>query len=118
VPKNGLLGTPRDSEISPRRVKRGRWSGVETGAFEGQGGASRLLGWADFSVVAIYVVKKGHARDIYFLLQTCNFWHFSAPSSLFTCCYLLASAFHRLYWLLSHEASIWSFCRSKELALV
>jgi hypothetical protein len=44
-----------------------------------------------------YVVKKGHARDIYLLLQTHNFWHFSAPSSLFTCCYLLASAFHRLY---------------------
>ena len=47
----------------------------------------------------IYIVKKGHARDIYFLLQTRNFWHFSAPSSLFTCCYLLASAFHRLCWL-------------------
>jgi hypothetical protein len=47
----------------------------------------------------IYVVKKGHARDIYFLLETRNFWHFSAPSSLFTCCYLLASAFHRLCWL-------------------
>jgi hypothetical protein len=28
----------------------------------------------------IYVVKKGHARDIYFLLQTRSFWHFSAPS--------------------------------------
>jgi hypothetical protein len=54
----------------------------------------------------IYVIKKGHARDIYFLLQARKFWHFSAPSSLFTCCYLLASAFHRLYWLLSHEASI------------
>jgi hypothetical protein len=26
----------------------------------------------------IYVVKKGHARDIYFLLQTRSFWHFSA----------------------------------------
>jgi hypothetical protein len=39
---------------------------------------------------AIYVIKKGHARDIYFLLQTRNFWYFSAPSSLFTCCYLLA----------------------------
>jgi hypothetical protein len=24
----------------------------------------------------IYVVKKGHARGIYFLLQTRNFWHF------------------------------------------
>jgi hypothetical protein len=47
----------------------------------------------------IYVGKKGHARDIYFLSQTRNFWHFSAPSSLFTCCYLLASAFHRLCWL-------------------
>jgi hypothetical protein len=47
----------------------------------------------------IYVVKKGHARDIYFLLQARNFWHFSDPSSLFTCCYLLASAFHRLCWL-------------------
>jgi hypothetical protein len=45
----------------------------------------------------IYVVEKGHARDIYFLLQTRSFWYFSAPSSLFTCCYLLASAFHRLY---------------------
>jgi hypothetical protein len=64
------------------------------------------------------LVKKGHARDIYFLLQTRNFWHFSAPSSLFTCCYLLASAFHRLYWLLLHQAPIWSFCRSKEFALV
>jgi hypothetical protein len=48
----------------------------------------------------IYVVEKSHARDIYFLLQTRSFWHFSAPSSLFTCCYLLTSAFHRLYWLL------------------
>ena len=48
----------------------------------------------------IYVIKKGHAWDIYCLLQTRSFWHFSAPSSLFTCCYLLASAFHRLYWLL------------------
>jgi hypothetical protein len=38
----------------------------------------------------IYVVEKGHARDIYFLLQTRSFWHFSAPSSLFTWCYLLA----------------------------
>jgi hypothetical protein len=46
----------------------------------------------------IYLVKKGHAREIYFLLQTQTrtFWHFSAPSSLFTCCYLLASAFHKL----------------------
>ena len=66
----------------------------------------------------IYVIKKGHAWDIYCLLQTRSFWHFSAPSSLFTCCYLLASAFHRLYWLLSHEASIWSFCRSKGFVLV
>jgi hypothetical protein len=33
----------------------------------------------------IYVVKKGHARDTYFLLQTRSFWHFSAPASLFTC---------------------------------
>ena len=47
----------------------------------------------------IYVIKKGHAWDIYCLLQTRSFWHFSAPSSLFTCCYLLASAFHRLCWL-------------------
>jgi hypothetical protein len=49
-----------------------------------------------------YVVEKGHARDIHPLLQTRNFWHFSnfsAPSSLFTCCYLLASAFYRLCWL-------------------
>jgi hypothetical protein len=44
----------------------------------------------------IYVVKNGHARDIYFLLQTRSFWHFSVLL------YLLASAFHRLYWLLSH----------------
>jgi hypothetical protein len=29
----------------------------------------------------IYVVKKGHARDIHFLFQARNFWHFSAPSS-------------------------------------
>jgi hypothetical protein len=43
--------------------------------------------------------KKGHARDMYFLLQTRNFGHFSAPSSLFTCCYLLASAFHRVDFL-------------------
>jgi hypothetical protein len=27
----------------------------------------------------IYVVKKGHTRGIYFLLQTRNFWNFSAP---------------------------------------
>jgi hypothetical protein len=25
----------------------------------------------------IYVVKKDHARDIYFLFRTRNFWHFS-----------------------------------------
>jgi hypothetical protein len=30
----------------------------------------------------IYVVKKGHARDIYFVLQTRSFWHFSAPPLL------------------------------------
>ena len=30
----------------------------------------------------IYVVKKGHARGIYFLLQTRNFWHFNAPPLL------------------------------------
>jgi hypothetical protein len=29
----------------------------------------------------ICVVKKGLARDIYFLLQTRTFWHFSAPSA-------------------------------------
>jgi hypothetical protein len=40
--------------------------------------------------ICVYVVKKGHARDIYFLLPR-NFWRFSAPSSLFTCCYLLAT---------------------------
>jgi hypothetical protein len=39
------------NEISPRRVERGRWTGVETDVFQGQGGASRLVGWADFSVV-------------------------------------------------------------------
>jgi hypothetical protein len=33
----------------------------------------------------IYVVKKGHARYIYFLLQTRSFWRVSAPSSLFLC---------------------------------
>jgi hypothetical protein len=38
----------------------------------------------------ICIVEKGHAQDTYFLLQTRNFWHFSAPSSRFTCCYLLA----------------------------
>jgi hypothetical protein len=37
------------------------------------------------------IVKKGHARNKYFLLQTRNFWYFSAPSSLFTCCYLLST---------------------------
>jgi hypothetical protein len=47
----------------------------------------------------IYVVEKGHARGIYFLLQTRSFWYFSAPSTPFTCCYLLASAFHRMCWL-------------------
>jgi hypothetical protein len=71
----------------------------------------------------IYVVRKGHTRDIYFLLQTRNLWHFSAPSSpfsLYTCCYLLASAFHISSVVLapSHQASIRSFCRSKEFALV
>jgi hypothetical protein len=29
-----------------------------------------------------YVVKKGHTRDIYFILKTRSFWYFSAPSSL------------------------------------
>jgi hypothetical protein len=37
----------------------------------------------------IHVIKKGHARGIYFLLQTRIFWRFSAPSSLFT--YVLLS---------------------------
>jgi hypothetical protein len=47
----------------------------------------------------ICVVKKGYVRNTHFLLQTPNFWYFSAPSSLFMCCDLLASAFHRLCWL-------------------
>jgi hypothetical protein len=47
----------------------------------------------------IYVVKNGHARDIYSFLQTRNFGTSDPPPSLFTCCYLLASAFHRLCWL-------------------
>jgi hypothetical protein len=28
------------------------------------------------------IVKKGHARDIYSLLQTRNFWYFGAPPLL------------------------------------
>jgi hypothetical protein len=52
----------------------------------------------------IYVVKKGHARDIYFLLQTRSFWHFSAPSFLLRAAIYspgrqcLSSA---VYWLIS-----------------
>jgi hypothetical protein len=50
-----------------------------------------------------------HSRDILYI-SYCDAQFFgtsapSAPFSLFTCCYLLASAFHRLYWLLSHQAS-------------
>jgi hypothetical protein len=60
--KNGLLGTPRDSEISPRRVERGRWSGVETGAFGGQGGASCLLGWAVFFRLLTWHGRYGRVR--------------------------------------------------------
>jgi hypothetical protein len=44
--KNGSLGTPRGSEISSRRVERGRWSEVETDVFGVLWGASRLVGWA------------------------------------------------------------------------
>jgi hypothetical protein len=68
----------------------------------------------------IYVVKKGHARDIYFLLETRNFGYFSAPSSLFTCCYLLSTrqCLSSAVLALSHHASIRSFCQSKGFALV
>jgi hypothetical protein len=50
----------------------------------------------------IYVVKKGHAHGTY--ISYCRRAMFGTsvpplPSSLFTCCYLLASAFHRLCWL-------------------
>jgi hypothetical protein len=56
----------------------------------------------------IYVVKKGHARDIDFLLQTRGVWHFSA---IYSPAPFIA---HRLCWL-SHirlRAPIRSFCRS------
>jgi hypothetical protein len=55
----------------------------------------------------IYVVKKGHARDIYFLLQSdAQFLALQRP--LFSLYVLLStrqqpaasSAFHRLHWLL------------------
>jgi hypothetical protein len=54
--------------------------------------------------IYVCIVKKGHARDIYFLLQTRNFWYFSAPSSLsffslYVLLSVLASAFHWLCWL-------------------
>jgi hypothetical protein len=62
-----------------------------------------------------YVVKKGHAHapcagHMLLYISCCRRAIFGTsappPSSLCTCCYLLASAFHRLYWVLSHEASI------------
>jgi hypothetical protein len=40
-----------------------------------------------------------HPKTALIADAVCNFWYFSAPSSLFTCCYLLASAFLRLCWL-------------------
>jgi hypothetical protein len=45
-------------------------------------------------VVSIYVVKKGHARDIYFLLQTRNFWYSSAPPPLSLSLYVVLSAIY------------------------
>jgi hypothetical protein len=66
-------------------------------------------------------VKKGHARVIYFLLQTRNFWHTSAPPLLS----LRAAIYSPVPFIgcigssyILHWASIWSFCRSKEFALV
>jgi hypothetical protein len=104
--------------VAPHEISGPR-SARPHGGIPSPGAEQRRGQWvASGQGFAYGIVKKGHARDIYFLLQTRNFCHFSAPSSLFTCCYLLASAFHRLYWLLSHEAWIWSFCRSKGFVLV
>jgi hypothetical protein len=42
----------------------------------------------------ICVVKKGHARDIYFLLQTRSFWHFSASAPPLLSCLSLRAAIY------------------------
>jgi hypothetical protein len=93
--------------VAPHEIS-GPKSARPHGGIPASPGADQRRGqWVVSGWPRIYVVKKGHARDIYInLVADANFWHFSAPppSSLFTCCYLLASAFHRLYWLLSHEA--------------
>jgi hypothetical protein len=106
-----------EARVAPHEIS-GPKSARPHGGIPSPGTEQRRGQWVGSGQGGIYVVKKGHARDIYFLLQTRSFWHFSAPSSLFPSRYLLASAFHRLYWLLSHGASIWSFCRSKEFVLV
>jgi hypothetical protein len=56
----------------------------------------------------IYVIKKGHARDIYFVVADAQFLALQRP--LFSLYVLLSTrqCLHRLYWLLSHEASIQS----------
>jgi hypothetical protein len=45
--------------------------------------------------------RRPYARDIYFLLQTCNFWYFSAPSllSLRAAIYSPVAFVRRLCWL-------------------
>jgi hypothetical protein len=64
--------------------------------------SGEVSGW--FFWPRAYVVKKGHARHIFSNCRRALFWRSSAPSSLIMRCYLFASAFHPLYWLLlSHQ---------------
>jgi hypothetical protein len=69
----------------------------------------------------IYVVKKRPCTGHIFLIGDAQFLAIQRPlCSLFTCCYLLGSALHRLCWLshLKLQSSIRSFCQSKGFALV
>jgi hypothetical protein len=68
----------------------------------------------------IYVVKKGHARDIYFLLQTRIFLALQPPPPLLS---LRAAIYSPVSFIgcagsLTSSFDPRSFCRSKELALV
>jgi hypothetical protein len=55
VDRLGLRGTARSRQDESKEV--GEVGGVETGVFEGQGGTTRLVGRADFSVVERHSVS-------------------------------------------------------------
>jgi hypothetical protein len=61
-PKPAPMWAVGGSEISPRRVERGRWSGVKTDVFGGQWGACRSGDRADFSVVETKRTRNAQSR--------------------------------------------------------